>query len=437
MGAVATLLDMVFKPGIEIRVLGGSMDQSKRMHTHLKRLLDPRRNPALASMVDGSMTEKRIRFRNGSEVELLAQSQASVRGTRVQKLRCDEVELFDRDVWDAAQLVTRSKAIRLADGSELEVTGSIECLSTMHVPHGLMRALVDSAREGARRVFRWGVVDVLGKCGEEHECGACALSPECGGRAKERDAAGQGAGHVSVRDAISMKGRVSQNTWDAEMLCLATKRSDTVFSEYDEKVHLFDHEIDMPGVTWVGGMDFGFRAPTVYLWALLDLRGDLWIMDERVETGRLLSEHAKAIVEGTGKRVGHKWPLPTWIGADPAGNNRNDQSGLGNTQILGISGVEMKTKRLLLQQGLELVRARLLPAGENAKPRLYVHARCTVLRECLEKYHYAADKPYSMEPVKDGYDHAVDALRYLVQNLDKPVKTLMVPYAPIWPRERW
>src|SRR4051812_25940975 len=33
-GAVATLLDMLFKPGIQIRILGGSKDQSSRMYTY-------------------------------------------------------------------------------------------------------------------------------------------------------------------------------------------------------------------------------------------------------------------------------------------------------------------------------------------------------------------------------------------------------------------
>lgn len=429
LGAVATLLDMIFKPGIEIRVLGGSMDQSKRMHAHLRRLLDPRKHPELAALVKDKMTDRRIRFHNGSEVELLSQSQASVRGTRVQKLRCDEVELFDRDVWDAAQLVTKSATLVTPEGETLEVTGSIECLSTMHVPHGLMRSLVDEARAGSRRLFRWGVVDVLGPCGSEHACETCALRPDCDGKAKQRDQRGESAGHLSIRDAVSMKGRVSQLTWNAEMLCVAVKRSDSVLPEFDPKVHVFSHEIDMPGVAWLAGMDFGFRAPTAVLWAAHDLNGDLWILDERVESGRLLDEHAKAILAGQGKRAGHSWPAPLWLGVDPAGRNRNEQTGLSHIQILQQSGLTIRQKRLGVQEGLELLRARLRPAGEGARPRLYVHARCTVLLECLEKYHYAADKPYSMDPVKDGYDHAVDALRYLVQNLDKPVKTTKSEYA--------
>lgn len=429
LGAVATLLDMIFKPGIEIRVLGGSMDQSRRMHAHLRRLLDPRKHPALANLVKGSMTEKRVNFINGSEVELLAQSQASVRGTRVQKLRCDEVELFDPDVWDAAQLVTRSKRVTLADGGTWEVPGVVECLSTMHVPHGLMSTLVEDARAGKRSLFRWNVLDVLGPCGGEHECKTCRLEPECGGRAKARDAAGESAGHLSIKDALAMKGRVSDLTWNAEMLCVSTKRSDCVLPEFDPKVHLFSHEVDVPGVVMVAGMDFGFRAPTAILWAAHDLNGDLWILDERVESGRLLEEHARAMLEGTGKRAGHAWPKLAWVGVDPSGRNRNEQTGLSHIQILQQSGLTIRQKRLGIHEGLELVRARLKPAGEGAKPRLFVHVRCEVLRECLEKYHYPADKPYSMDPVKDGYDHAVDALRYLVQNVDKPVRTVKSEYA--------
>jgi hypothetical protein len=165
LGAVATLLDLVFKPGVEVRILGGSMEQSKRMHAHLRRLFDPRLRPALAALVDGRITDTRLRLTNGSVVELLAQSQTSVRGTRVQKLRCDEVDLFSRDVWEAAQLTTRS-----ARCGTWDVTGSVECLSTMHITHGVMHDLLDECKAGTRTLFRWGVVDALERCGDEHSC---------------------------------------------------------------------------------------------------------------------------------------------------------------------------------------------------------------------------------------------------------------------------
>jgi hypothetical protein len=81
LGAVATMLDMVYKDGIQIRILGGSLEQSRRMHEHLRTLFS---RDWLRELVDGRILERRIRLLNRSQVELLAQSETSVRGVRVQ-----------------------------------------------------------------------------------------------------------------------------------------------------------------------------------------------------------------------------------------------------------------------------------------------------------------------------------------------------------------
>ncbi|MEM7755803.1 MAG: hypothetical protein AAF297_09235, partial [Planctomycetota bacterium] len=72
LAAVATLLDLVFKPGIEVRVLGGSLEQAKRMHEHLRGLIE---GSDVRTLVDGRVTDKRVRLTNGSRAEVLAQSQ--------------------------------------------------------------------------------------------------------------------------------------------------------------------------------------------------------------------------------------------------------------------------------------------------------------------------------------------------------------------------
>lgn len=460
LGAVATLLDLLFKPGIEIRILGGSMEQSRRMHAHLRRLIDPRRNERIAAEVSGKITERRIVLRNGSEVELLAQSQASVRGTRVQKLRCDEVELFDREVWEAAQLTTRSKRC-----GEFDVRGTIECLSTMHLPHGLMHELLGQVAEGRRVLFKWGVVDALGVCGPERECRGrtlhaaddqsseeeqgranracdadspsgdleCPLLPECGGKAKAPERV---VGHITIDDAIRMKSRVSLRTWQAEMLCLRPRRTDSVLPEFDVREHVFAHDapVGSEDVRWVGGMDFGFRNATVILWACVDAEDVLWVMDERFEEEKLLGDHIEALLQGRPReraaagRDSKVWPRLAWVGVDPAGTQTHEQTGASNVAQMKRAGLSVRTKKLAMVHGLELIRARLRPAGAGAKPRLYVHARCVKLIESLERYHYDANRPESDVPVKDGCDHAVDALRYLVQNLDRPVRVASSNY---------
>ncbi len=455
LGAVATTLDLLFSPGIEVRILAGSMDQAQRMHAHLRRFFA---GAALAGLLDGRVTDKRLRLVNGSVVELLAQSQTSVRGTRVQRVRCDEVELFDPDVWDAVQLTTRSKTC----GGRL-VRGSIECLSTMHVPHGLMHRLVAEAREGKRKLFKWGVVDVLDRCGTERPCGmqsepptvegreggavvalpvltsgtaarVCKLWEECRGRAKARagNETGVGVGHVAIEDAIGMKGRVSRSVWEAEMLCLRPKRDDAVLPEFETKIHVVR---EVPGVEgdkadearlrWVGGMDFGYRSPAVVLWAAVDELGRVWVVDERVRKGQTVAEHAQAI---------HKaiWPRLAWIGADPAGNAVNEQTATSAVQVLRAAGHVVRTSRLPVARGLELIRQRLRPADQRAGevgPGLFIHERCKGLIESLERYHYPEKDAESTEPVKDGFDHAVDALRYMIQNLDKHQRTRVLYYA--------
>lgn len=408
LAAVATALDLVFKPGIEIRILGGSLEQAKRMHNHLRAIFA---RPHFAELLEGKITEKRIRLINGSAVELLAQSQTSVRGTRVQKLRCDEVELFDPEVWEAAQLTTRSK-----DCGGILVSGSIECLSTMHMPYGLMYRLVAEAREQKRTLFKWGVIDVLGACGDRHQCRddagepACTMWPACQGRAKERDENGSPPGHIEVFDALRQQQRVSDATWNAEMLCSRPRRTDCVLPEFDRAVHVVSQlPPEMPGAVWIGGLDFGIRAPTVVLWARVDFDGRVFVVDERSESDVIVSEHARAILESC-------WPVPEWIGVDPAGKQRSGQTGISDVNALTKAGLRIRSRRMGVVEGLSLVRARLKPATGDST--LFIHERCIKLIESLEKYRYPAENPETLTPVKDGSDHAVDALRYMVINLD-------------------
>ncbi|MFI4915488.1 MAG: hypothetical protein ACIAS6_03140 [Phycisphaerales bacterium JB060] len=404
LGAVATLLDLVYKPGIEVRILGGSLEQAQRMHAHLRHLI---RRPAVSDLVEGRVTDRRVELINGSRLELLAQSQASVRGTRIQKLRCDEVELFDPAVWEAAQLTTRSKTVEY-DGKPYTIRGSIEALSTMHRSHGLMRDVVDQANAGTRRLFKWGVVDVLDRCDEQYQCDGCPLWNECQGSAKRDD---RPAGHLSIADAISLKGRVSLSTWDAEMRCERPKSDDAVLPEFDRAVHVREIPDIDEDWQWVLGMDFGYRSPTVIVWGALSPEGMLHIVRERVASRCLLAEHIDAMLEDESQK-------PSWIGIDPAGWQGNAQTGLSDAQQIQRAGLSVRARRTTIRAGLDLLRARLRPA--TGEPTLFISPDCPHLIESLERYHYDMQRPMSEEPAKDGPDHAVDALRYLVTNLDRP-----------------
>lgn len=417
LGAVATVLDMVFKPGVQIRILGGSLEQSQRMYEHLRTLLEA---PAVASQVKGRPTAKRLALVNGSAVQVLAASQTAVRGTRVQKVRCDEVDLFDREMWDAVQLTTRSIK---CDGTWGKIVkGSVEGLSTMHRPFGLMQKLVDEAATGpARRVFKWGVLDVIERCTDEHACATCPLHPECQGRAK-LDAR---RGHIRVADAVAMKPRVGRHTWESEMLCLVPKRSDCVYPEFDPKRHTIDDAQASklgPLARLVAGLDFGFRAESALLLGGIDQAGRLVILREHVRPETTVAELADVLGSWIRDAPHPRAEERVMLAIDPAGLATNDQTGRSGADVLRDAGFVVKAKGSKIHDGVNMVRARLAPAagelGRPAMPRLLIHRRCTRLIECLSQYHYPVDDPESLVPVKDGHDHACDALRYLVLHLD-------------------
>ena len=85
LAAIATLADCVFKPGCQIRILGGSGEQAGRMYEYLTDFL----RRGFEQFLAGPVRKEKCSFINGSAVEVLTQSATSVRGTHVQKLRCD------------------------------------------------------------------------------------------------------------------------------------------------------------------------------------------------------------------------------------------------------------------------------------------------------------------------------------------------------------
>lgn len=438
LGALATFLDLAFKPGIEIRILGGSLDQSRRMYSYLRRLLSPHDpTPALADIIDRlapTFTARRITCANHAAVELLSQSHTSVRGTRIQKLRLDEVDLFDPDVFEAAQLTTRSESL-----PTMHIRGTVECLSTMHVPHGLMHTLVAQAKPvkdfvGPPRwsLFKWGVVDSLAHCGPGFVCGevgdeahACPLLLECGGKAKDLT---RTPGHIEIADAIASKARVSRAVWNTEMLCLRPSRSSAVLPEFDHAVH-----VKPPAeIVWVrnsdlvAGMDFGFRSPTVILWAMRAPDQSITVFAEHVESGQLIEAQATLLLEPP-PNLPLLAPTPApplrVLGVDPAGNHFSSHSGKSSVQILRACGINVASQGSKIKDGLERIRVRFRPADPSKPPRLIVSAACPKLIESLERYHYDPTKPESETPVKDGHDHAIDALRYMLINIDRPMNT--------------
>lgn len=408
LGAAATLLDLLFKPGIEVRILGGSLQQAERMHAHLRALLD---RPVLrkgGGVLATEPTQRRIVMQNGSRAELLACTQRSVRGARVQVLRCDEVEEMDGEVWSAAQMVTRSAVC-----GGRPVPGRIEALSTMHRPAGLMAQLT---RSDTRRLYRWDALGVAARCPASLSCEGCALWGDCGGQAKHAD------GFVPIEDLLRQRSRVSDRVWDAEMMCRRPVTLEGVYPSFDEGAHVVadepwrDRGHGREQGVWWGGMDFGLRCPTVLLWAWSDGRGPdavLHLAGEYSATDRTLEANLEAC-DALATSLGLPRPGDLdRLAVDPAGHQRSGQTGVSDIQLLRRRGCRVVAPRARLRQGLEAVRRRL------DRGLIRVHPRCVGLIAALRSYRYDPGRPQREEPLKDGPDHACDALRYLVLAADR------------------
>lgn len=406
LGAAATLLDLLFKPGIEVRILGGSLQQAERMYTHLRALLD---RPVLrkgGGVLASEPTQRRVVLQNGSRVELLACSQRSVRGTRVQVLRCDEVEEIDREVWSAAQMVTRS-----TDCGHTHVPGRVEALSTMHRPVGLMAELTRSSN---RRLYKWNALDVSARCPAKMTCQGCVLWNDCLGQAKQSD------GFIPIADLIRQRERVSDRVWDAEMMCRRPTTLEAVYPSFDPVSFVSGDEpwheaaLKTPGV-WFGGMDFGLRCPTVLLWAWAEHRGPdaiLHIAGEYSATDQTVEANL-----AVANRVANKHELPTAdrldaLAVDPAGHQRSGQTGRSDVQVLRRAGCNVRAPRAPLRLGIEAVMRRM------DRGLIRIHPRCQGLITALQSYRYDPGRAQREEPLKDGPDHACDALRYLVLAFD-------------------
>ena len=405
MGAVATLLDCLFKPGCQVRILAGSLDQAGRMYEYLVGFV----NDKFTDFVDGRITKQGIKFKNGSYVEVLTQSSKSVRGRHIHKLRCDEVEMFDKDVFEAAQFVTKS-----TNG----IKASLEIMSTMHRPYGLMQEIVDKAKNSATPLFRWSLWEVIEKC-LSNDCFQCPLLKDCDSKAQKA------SGYMKISDAITQMKRSSRSSWECEMLCKRPMRDNVVFPEfsYAEHVRPLEYDKSLPIYRTI---DFGYVNPFVCLWLQVENTGKIRVINEYYQKRKTVAENAQKILEYT--------PCPenevAMTFCDPAGTQSSDITGSSAVKELRKLGISVRYRRSSIIQGLEEIRKRLKNA--NGHVDLLIDPACKNLIESFECYHYpeGTQGQGSELPVKDGiYDHAMDALRYFfINRIKNKIKSLKIRY---------
>lgn len=169
----------------------------------------------------------------------------------------------------------------------------------------------------------------------------------------------------------------------------------------------------------VGGIDFGFRNPFAAVWGGVDRDGILWLTGQHYCWQRPLSHHAARLPRDV-----------EWF-ADPAE--------AGDISELRCAGFNVSKGINAVASGIAAVQARIQEG-----------ALCIVKGACPDLVHEAELYSYATAPGQHGenplpeYDHALDALRYLISRLDqhrqarRPAATPepATPKKPSW-RERF
>ncbi len=394
LGAVASLLDLLQKPDCAVRILGGSLEQSLRMWEHLW--------PDVLSfgddLVRGRARTRRIQMVNGASAAVLTQSQRNVRGLRVQKLRCDEVEMFDPAVWQAAQLITRTLP-KSKDRPEL-IKGTVEALSTCHRRSGLMQRVIEEAERRGVTVIKWCLLDVLEKCDPGRPCDDCA------GRGM------QGNRQDPLRGFLRDRRRHRhEEARQPRVLGIgdAVPPADGGALRLPAILDGYSRARDGRGdgrKRVVVGDGFWLLCALVCLWIRQVPGGAVHVIDEYVQPGRTMAEHIEQIRQ-------RNWGAARLVACDPAGAARHEQTALSDVQLLKSAGFVVRHRSSRIQDSLELVRTAVCSGTGEVK--LYIHPRCKRLIAAMHGYRYADGG--SELPIKDGtHDHLMDALRYFFVN---------------------
>lgn len=176
-----------------------------------------------------------------------------------------------------------------------------------------------------------------------------------------------------------------------------------VYDEFDEDIHVFE-PFEIPK-EWkrCRAIDFGYTNPFVCLWGAVDKDGRLYIYRERYLARVLTKTHAEAIKAAESANF-------AFTVADHDAEERAE---------LSACGISTKAAKKEVIPGIENMKKRLA-VQKDGKPRLFISRDCVNLLS--EFYDYVWEPPKENrnakeEPRKEK-DHAVDAARYLCQELD-------------------
>lgn len=423
--SIIAALEFLFTDKLQARVLSGSEDQARNLYNYWRRWCVT----LLAGRLDESVKASRTRVAGGS-LEILAASQKDVRGPKVHRLFEDELDEIDCDI-DAA-------AVGMIASDDLH-PGRTVYASTWHRNDGRMAWLIDQCGRDTVALHKWNLWESIERCpSDRHEqgrgCKTCGLAPACLAKAREAldeadgvGIASAGCGFYRIDDAVKAYRKVGKRVWETEYECRRPGVEGLVYPQFDETDHRC--KTPPPGLRVYRSIDWG-HGVFVCLWLGQDRQGCVWLLDTyRAECGTI-HQHAEHISSHRLTKVAETY-------CDPAGRNRNDQTGRSNVDIFREYGIHcsytLDAKLREVRNGIRLVRGALEPAAGRAK---FFYVACEnnrIFVKAMQSYRNRKVNGIWLDEPADPqeFEHIPDALRYFFVNR-QPAPALRVVQLAAW-----
>lgn len=409
--AMLNHLDMIFKNKCEVTSAGAVKDQAMRCYKYFG---DLNQMPGFVEFakrfarVTGrrfleSSNQSKTEFGNGSTIEIITGSEKGLRGPHPHKNRIDEIDELEWDVFQTGLSMSQSND---------EIRGQDVFTSTRQKENGPMDRLIEEAERRRVAIYEWNIWDTLERC--DRRCvddpvhGTCPVLAYCNGKAHGCD------GYYRIDDFIGKVSVMDRDKFEREWENKGASRERLVYPHFKKQTHVMTPEMLMkltgvpsPALRWphISGLDFGASPgnPFVYL-KLCKLPNHAWMVFwEYYAEQRLLRDHAAAIKRSPG------FSRTETIYCDWDCQDRLELAQNGVFMRQAVKGPDT------VSVGIDKVNEYLQGYPPLHTPMLYVWHDCIDTIKEFGRYQWPVrsdGRPDKSGRPKDGFDHAMDAMRY-------------------------
>jgi PBSX family phage terminase large subunit len=206
--------------------------------------------------------------------------------------------------------------------------------------------------------------------------------------------------HIKKEEIDKARLEMTEDQFSQEYLADFRKQEGLVYKEFDRSRHIYTGDIPRQVISYMAGVDFGYTNPAAVPHIKKDSENHYWVEFEYYQKGQTDAQVADYV-----KAQSFNMVFP-----DP-----ENPAAIKELTDRGVNVREVVKGRDSIKNGISKVRE-LMKQG-----RLHIHASCLNLIEEIESYHYpigASGRNEYENPVKD-FDHAIDALRYVIMT-DEP-----------------